>query len=189
MNFFPSNNDKILIDTVGKYSISLPDKSKVITNLISKQFNSTDITITDAMACIGGDTLTFSQTFKNVNAIEMDLERYNYLVHNMEVFECKNITFYNKNYLEIFKELKQDVIYLDPPWGGPDYKIKKNIKIKIGDKKLEEICDEIIQNKLCKLLVLKLPFNYDLAELKFHDLKMVVLNKIIIITIAINIIV
>jgi hypothetical protein len=58
-----------------------------------------------------------------------------------------------------------------------------------GDKKLEEICDEIIEKKLCKLLVLKLPYNYDLAELKFHDLKMVVLNKIIIITIAISVIV
>ena len=186
MNFFPSNNDKILIDAVGKYSISLPDKSKVITNLISKQFNSTDITITDAMACIGGDTLTFSQTFKNVNAVEMDLERYNYLVHNMEVFECKNITFYNKNYLEIFKELKQDVIYLDPPWGGPEYKNKKIIKIKLGETRLEELCDDIIQNKLCKLLVLKLPFNYDLNELKFYNLTMTVLGKIIVIIIKIE---
>jgi 16S rRNA G966 N2-methylase RsmD len=186
MNFFPSNNDKILIDAVGKYSISLPDKSKVITNLISKQFNSTDITITDAMACIGGDTLTFSQTFKKVNAVEMDLERYNYLVHNMEVFECKNITFFNKNYLEIFKELKQDVIYLDPPWGGPEYKNKKTIKIKLGESRLEELCDDIIQNKLCKLLVLKLPFNYDLNELKFYNLTMTVLGKIIVIIIKIE---
>jgi len=186
MNFFPSNNDKILIDAVGKYSISLPDKSKVITNLISKQFNSTDLTITDAMACIGGDTLTFSQTFKKVNAIEMDLERYNYLVHNMSIFECKNITFYNKNYLDIFKELKQDVIYLDPPWGGPEYKHKKTIKIKLGETKLEELCDDIIQNKLCKLLVLKLPFNYDLNELKFYNLTMTVLGKIIVIIIKIE---
>jgi 16S rRNA G966 N2-methylase RsmD len=82
--------------------------------------------------------------------------------------------------------LNQDVIYIDPPWGGPDYKNKKNLKIIINTKKLETICDEIIEKKLCKLLVLKLPYNYDLLELKFHDYKMFVLNKIIILLISIN---
>jgi len=187
MNFFPSNNDKILIDDVGKYSITLPDKTKIITNLISKYLNSKDIIVTDAMACIGGDTLSFAKEFKSVNAIELDKTRFEYLKHNMSLFNCSNIVFYNDDYLKLINTIKQDVIYIDPPWGGPDYKTKKNIKIKIGDKKLEEICDEIIEKKLCKLLVLKLPYNYDLAELKFHELKMVVLNKIIIITIAINI--
>jgi len=186
MNFFPSNNDKILIDTVGKYSISLPDKSKIITNLILKHIINTDITITDAMACIGGDTLSFSKTFSKVNAIEFDKLRFEYLKHNMNLFECTNIEYYNDDYLNVYNKLKQDIIYIDPPWGGPEYKNKKSIKIKIGNKKLEELCDDIIQNKLCKLLVLKLPFNYDLNELKFHDIKMFVLNKIIIIFIQIQ---
>jgi hypothetical protein len=63
--------------------------------------------------------------------------------------------------------------------------LQKSIKIKIGNKKLEEICDDIIQSKLCKLLVLKLPYNYDLTNLKFYDFKMVVLNKILVISIEI----
>ena len=186
MNFFPANNDKILIDPVGRYSISLPDKSKTIANLISKHIGSNEITITDAMACIGGDTLTFSQTFTKVNAIELDKTRFDYLKHNMELFECKNIEYINNDYLKIIETLKQDVIYLDPPWGGPDYKTKKTIKIKIGEDKLEDICHRIIEKKLCKLLVLKLPFNYDLTELKFYDFKMFVLNKILIILINID---
>ena len=185
MSFFPSNNDKILIDDVGKYSISLPDKSKVICNLISKHVGSNDITITDAMACIGGDTLSFSQTFKNVIAVEMDKIRFEYLKHNMELFETTNIEFINNDYIKIKNMLKQDVIYIDPPWGGPDYKTKKTIKIKIGDETLESICHSIIDQKICKWLVLKLPFNYDLTELKFYDFKMYVLNKIIIILINI----
>jgi 16S rRNA G966 N2-methylase RsmD len=186
MNFFPSNNDKILIDAVGKYSVTLPEKSKIICNLISKHLNTSDITITDAMACIGGDTLSFSQTFKKVNAIEIDKTRFDYLKHNMDLFKCNNIDYYNNDYLEIMNTLNQDVIYIDPPWGGPDYKNKKNLKIIINTKKLETICDEIIEKKLCKLLVLKLPYNYDLLELKFHDYKMFVLNKIIILLISIN---
>ena len=184
--YFPSNNDKILIDEVGKYSISLPEKSKIITNLISKYLNNkTDIIITDAMACIGGDTLSFAKTFTKVNAIEMDKIRYEYLKHNMNLFNINNVSYYNDDYLNIYDKLLQDVIYIDPPWGGPEYKSKKSVKIKLGEKKLEELCDNIIQKKLCKLLVLKLPFNYDLSELKFYDLKMVVLNKILIITIEI----
>jgi len=185
MNFFPSNNDKILIDSVGKYSISLPDKSQVITNLITKHFGSNNLVITDAMACIGGDTLSFSKQFTKVNAIELDTIRFEYLKHNMNLFNCSNIEYYNDNYLHLKDKLKQDVIYIDPPWGGPDYKNKKTVKITIDDKKLEDICDNIIQNKLCKLLVLKLPYNYDLSEIKFFDPKMYVLNKIIILIINI----
>jgi 16S rRNA G966 N2-methylase RsmD len=186
MNFFPSNNDKILIDPVGRYSISLPDKSKTIANLISKHIGSNEITITDAMACIGGDTLTFSHNFTKVNAIELDKTRFEYLKHNMELFECNNIEYINDDYLRIMENLKQDVIYLDPPWGGPDYKTKKTIKIKIGENKLEDICHKIIDKKLCRLIVLKLPYNYDLTELKFYDFKMFVLNKILIILINVN---
>jgi len=186
MNFFPSNNDKILIDPVGKYSISLPEKSKVITNLITKHIGTCDITITDAMACVGGDTLTFSKTFTNVNAVECDKLRFEYLKHNMQLFECTNIEYHNEDYLKVYNKIKQDVIYIDPPWGGPEYKNKKSLKLKIGETRLEDLCDDIIQNKLCKLLVLKLPFNYELNELKFYNLKMFVFNKILVIFIAIG---
>jgi hypothetical protein len=186
MSFFPSNNDKILIDSVGKYSISLPDKTQIITNLIGKYMGTNDITITDAMACVGGDTLTFSKTFKSVNACELDKTRFDYLKHNMELFECKNINFINDDYLNIYKKLSQDVIYIDPPWGGPEYKSKSKIKIKLGETKLEEVCDEIVEKKLCKLLVLKLPYNYDLTELNWHQYNINVIKNIVIISIPIN---
>jgi len=186
MNFFPSNNDKIKIDIVGKYSITMPDKSKVISNLILKHIGSNDITVTDAMACIGGDTLSFAKEFKKINAVELDPIRFEYLKHNMDLFECKNIDFYNDDYLNIMKKLNQDVIYIDPPWGGPDYKNKKSLRLSIGETKLETLCDQIIEQKLCKLLVLKLPYNYDLTDLKFYNFKMFVLQKIIIILINIS---
>jgi hypothetical protein len=109
MNFFPANNDKILIDDVGKYSITLPDKTKIITNLISKYLNSKDIIVTDAMACIGGDTLSFSKEFKSVNAIELDKTRFEYLKHNMSLFDCTNITFYNDDYLKLIAPILNNI--------------------------------------------------------------------------------
>ena len=48
---------------------------------------------------------------------------------------------------------------------------------------LENLCRNIIENKLCKLIVLKLPFNYDLKDFKnLHRFKMYNLNRILLIT-------
>jgi 16S rRNA G966 N2-methylase RsmD len=185
--FFPDQNEKILIDDVGKYSISKPYAVEKITNIIKKNINPTNLTITDGFACIGGDTLGFSQIFKNVNSNELDEKRFDYLKHNMDIFKRSNITFYNRDYFELVKELKQDVIYLDPPWGGIDYKNVEKMKIVIGEKKLEDLCRIIINEKLCKLLILKLPFNYDLDELKsFSKTRLYLLGRILIVIIRIS---
>ena len=164
MNFFPSNNDKILIDDVGKYSISLPEKSKIITNLISKYMNNNkNITITDAMACIGGDTLSFANTFIKVNAIETDKVRFDYLKHNMNLFNVTNIEYYNEDYLNLYYKLKQDVIYIDPPWGGPEYKFNNKTTIKLGEYNLVQVVKKIRQLNNSPIFI-KLPGNYDMEE-------------------------
>jgi len=184
--YFPEQNDKILIDEVGKYYISKPYAVEKITNIIKKNIDPTNLTITDGFACIGGDTLGFSKMFKHVNSNELDETRFKYLQHNMAIFNRTNITFYNKDYFELVKELKQDVIYLDPPWGGVDYKNAKKMKIVIGDNKLEDLCRTILNEKKCKLLILKLPFNYDLDELKtFCRTRIYLLGRILIVIIKI----
>jgi hypothetical protein len=186
-DYFPENNDKILIDDVGKYSISKPYAVEKITNIIKKNINPSDKTITDGFACIGGDTLGFSKIFKEVNSNELDKTRFEYLKHNMNTFNRTNINFYNEDYFDLVTKLKQDVIYLDPPWGGVDYKNAKKFKIIIGDKKFEDLCKKIIDDKLCKLLVLKLPFNYDLDELKtFSKPRFYLLGRILIAIIKID---
>jgi hypothetical protein len=183
MNYFPSNNDKILIDDVGKYSITKPDKTHIIIDIIIKTMQTDKLVITDGTACIGGDTLAFSEKFTSVNSVELDKTRYEYLKHNMDIFGRKNISFFNDSYLNIYSSLKQDVIYLDPPWGGPEYKDKKYVTLKLGDMKLEDLCRNIINEKLCKLIILKLPFNYDLTEFKkLHRFKTYNLHRILIIT-------
>ena len=107
--YFPSNNDKILIDEVGKYSISKPDKANLITDIIIKIMNTTNLTITDGTACIGGDTLAFSQKFSHVNSIELDKTRYEYLKHNMDIFGRKNISFF-KFFSNCLKTSSNDLI-------------------------------------------------------------------------------
>jgi hypothetical protein len=184
--YFPEHNDKILIDEVGKYSISKPGKAKLIANIIYQNLRTNNIIITEGMSSVGGDTLALSKKFKKVNAVELDKTRFEYLQHNMKLFNRTNIEYYNESYLDLYKKLKQDVIYLDPPWGGPEYKNLDKVKITLGETKLEDLCEDIIKNKLCKLLVLKLPYNYDIEEFKKYNIKTHDLRKILILIIKIN---
>jgi 16S rRNA C967 or C1407 C5-methylase (RsmB/RsmF family) len=119
--FFPDmTNKNILMDDVAKYSITLPEKADMISEIIKKHYHLVypeddidNITITDAMACVGGNTLSFAKIFKLVNANEINITRYQYLVHNMNQYTMNNISFYNNNYLNLLSKLKQQIVFID----------------------------------------------------------------------------
>ena len=171
--YFPKhhniNYNILKIDDIGKYSITLPKKADTISELIKKYCNITgrQIIITDATAGVGGNVLSFCKYNYIVNAVEIDNERFHYLKHNIKEYKYDNmITLYNDNYINIFENLVQDVIFIDPPWGGLDYKKTEDITLKLGDIEIEELCNIINNKKLAKLTVLKLPFNYNLNYIK-----------------------
>ena len=171
--YFPAKNDvnclELKIDDVGKYSITLPKKADMITRLIlfyCKNLNTANkLTITDATACVGGNVLSFCKSGMNVNAVEIDAERFEYLSHNVATYGY-DVNLYNNNYLEIYENLTQDVIFIDPPWGGLDYKKADEIILTLGNTPLEDICNNIYNKKIAKLTVLKLPYNYNLNHMK-----------------------
>ena len=194
--FFPDMQNKhILMDDVSKYSITLPDKAEIISEIIKKNYqlafpleNLDEITITDAMACIGGNTLSFSLYFKNVIANEINTTRFQYLVHNMKQYERTNISFYNDNYLNLIKKLKQNIVFIDPPWGGPIYKSQYKMDImiqkdldkdkedpKIEEVKLDELIDDIFLNEETKMIIYKVPTNHNIDNFKKFDGLIVVL--------------
>ena len=59
--------------------------------------------------------------FSFVNGIELDKTNYDALQNNVDVYNYRNIKLINGNNLKELQHLKQDVIYADPPWGGPSY--------------------------------------------------------------------
>jgi len=176
--FFPDmDSKKLLIDDVAKYSITLPDKAQIISEIIKKNYHLvfpdddiSQLIITDAMACVGGNTLSFSNYFNKVNANEINTTRYNYLMHNMKEYEKTNIEFYNSNYLNIIESIKQDIIFIDPPWGGPIYKSQYKIDIAIHtddekEVKLYELIDIIFNSEKLqetKMIIFKLPINHNI---------------------------
>lgn len=121
--------------------------------------------ITDATACIGGNTYSFSKFFPKVNAIEVDPLRYQYLQHNMKVLETLNVELHLSDLLIACHRLYQDLIFIDPPWGGPDYKSKEAIDLFISDVELSEVCEHI--KDTTKYIAIKVPTNFN--EVQFVE--------------------
>jgi tRNA/tmRNA/rRNA uracil-C5-methylase (TrmA/RlmC/RlmD family) len=151
---------KLLTTTEGVYSVSKNRSAKKLMKIIYKCFKTYDITITDACSNVGSDTLMLAKYFTAVNAIELDKTNYNALENNVNVYNYKNIKLINGSNLKELQNLKQDVIYADPPWGGPSYKNYAQLKLYF-DK--VELADFFIRYKNnAKIHIYKVPYNYNI---------------------------
>lgn len=168
-----SNIKNLKYDNEGLWSISYPDLANSLTKHI-KVFDNESFklnTIIDATAGVGGNALSFANSFNNVYCIEIDNKRFEYLENNVKNYTYNNITCINGNSVKLIKNglininNNPDVIFFDPPWGGPSYKYIKDIDLKLGDNNFFEILDSIYILKKVKLVVLKFPFNYNFLEL------------------------
>lgn len=193
---------KLKINQESIIYITTPDDAeqitKIIVNHILKYYPSTSIVnITDATAGVGGNTISFAQKFHKVNAIELNQERFNYLSNNINAYQINNVVLYNDDCLKIVPTLPDnDIIFIDPPWGGKNYKNKDKIRLSLGEYDIEDICHQFLNSNKMKsvpnLIVLKLPKNYDIQYIytkinlnKLIDKKIYFyeLNKMIIILI------
>jgi len=92
-----------------------------------------DKVILDAFGGVGGNAIAFAQFCRKVYMIELDNNRMKMAKNNAHVYGVENkITFIHGDYFEEAPKVKADVVYLDPSWGGPEYKrIKKNLNLTI----------------------------------------------------------
>lgn len=156
-------------DEEGLYSITLPEEAKIISSLLVKSLKkeAKKSTIFDGTAGLGGNTLSFCNYFKNVISCEINKSRYDILKKNIELYKYNNIVINNINCIEYIKNNNSsDVYFFDPPWGGPDYKFKTNISLKLSNVSLINIV-KLIKNKNNNAIIcFKLPFNYNFNEFK-----------------------
>src|SRR5437868_1132490 len=190
-NLFPylTKKDKFKLlkkDEESKKYITTRKYATKITNIIKNHMlniyqNMSDVIVTDLFSGNGGNCLSFALTFGNVNACEIDTERYNNLINNIGVYELKNVATYHGDALNyVYHFDNHNVVFIDPPWGGSDYKKKSTIRLTIGEISIETICNNIFENsvKIPHLVVLKLPINYDLEYFNkyVHKKNVVVYN-------------
>jgi 16S rRNA G966 N2-methylase RsmD len=197
-----SNYGKIKIDDDSFSYITIREIAEIISKIISHhllQFNVNPqrATIIDYTSGVGGNVLSFSKYFNQVYAVELLELRAEYLKNNIDVYGYKNIHVINESAIDYNEStminVNPNVIFIDPPWGGADYKNIDMLTLKLGDVLIEQLVLNIVEkfssyyrnilenvtdiherqkltfsNSNNKLIVLKLPKNYDIEH--FYNL-------------------
>ena len=177
---------KLQYDHEGLYSITNYIEADYISNIIVNMFTgSKNLSILDGTGGIGGNTISFSKYFPKVTSIELNKERFMMLKNNINNYQIKNIKLFNVDSVEhVFNNYdRYNVYFFDPPWGGPDYKKYKNLTLKMGNKTLLEIVEFLKGKSTDKLIIFKLPFNYNFNEFNKYDYKLYKIKKYYIIII------
>lgn len=164
---------KLKMSSYSLMATSLPDHALYLIDVLKCYHEDlTKVVITDATSCIGGNSRIFVSVFKYVNIVDISKMHIDILNDNFDVLglhtKYKNFITINENYLNIMEDLKQDIIFLDPPWGGPNY-IKNNSKfLYLQDKEGKYVdINDLISNVLCKkagIIVVKIPRTYDVKN-------------------------
>lgn len=78
--------------------------------------------IIDAFCGVGGNTIQFALSSERVIAIDIDPSKIELARHNAEVYGVGDrIEFIVGDFMKVGPSLKGDVVFLSPPWGGPQY--------------------------------------------------------------------
>lgn len=191
LNLFPPHEyiNKAQIDKESMRYISTYSQAEEISDIIVNEYQKKGhtvetATITDMTAGVGGNVISFSKRFAYVNAIEIIPLRCQYLQSNLKLYGCNNTLVFDGNCEKIIFNLQQDIIFIDPPWEphGVKYKKQKQLRLQFNNKCISEFCKNLkILNP--KLIVLKLPPNYDIEYLKtqINIINVYKLNKMMIV--------
>ncbi|XP_052031974.1 trimethylguanosine synthase isoform X2 [Apodemus sylvaticus] len=126
---FSRFDDGVKLDKEGWFSVTPERIAEHIAGRVSQSFNC-DI-IVDAFCGVGGNTIQFALTGKRVIAIDIDPVKIDLARNNAEVYGIADkIEFICGDFLLLAPCLKADVVFLSPPWGGPDYATAETFDIR-----------------------------------------------------------
>lgn len=160
--FLPKSvRNKLKLDDEALFSVTDQLTADKITNELLK-FIPCESTVTDGTACIGGNTFSLSRIFHHVNAVELDKTRYQYLTHNLSILGVDNVACYQGDILDWLPKLDHTLLFLDPPWGGPDYKTHELVDLYLSSISLSDVCRTYY--KTAKYIALKTPTNFNIDK-------------------------
>jgi 16S rRNA G966 N2-methylase RsmD len=161
---------KIQLSIDAMFSITQPKTATQMSKIIKKSFPSVEYII-DGCANIGTTTIIFAQYFKHLYSIEYDINTFNILKNNIDVYNIKNVTSFNadttlfmKNTNEL-NNIKYDMntfcLFLDPPWEGVFYQLHKTIDLFLSNINILDLIKDINVKYIC----IKAPNNYNFSML------------------------
>jgi tRNA/tmRNA/rRNA uracil-C5-methylase (TrmA/RlmC/RlmD family) len=161
--------NKIKLDQEALYSVTDSETADKMTSIISRLPGvSRSSTITDLTACVGGNVVSFARVFRNVNAVEIDPVRFKLLKYNVSEIlgDENNVVFRQGDAIEEAVLLRQDVIFIDPPWGGTDYmKCCDPLNLYLSGRNIGELCENVF-GKHARHVAIKVPVNFDVNHFK-----------------------
>ncbi len=174
---FPEPHDQeytgLNYDIEGLYSITHPKDADLISTTIIEIIGTNKCHIIDMTAACGGNMISFCKYFIDVTGVELNKIRFNMLKANMKKYKYTNYRLIcgdsTKENLDHY-----DVIYIDPQWGGPNYKYNDNIELYLSNIKLYDF----VSNIKNKLIVLKVPYNYNTDYYENYLIKKIIINNI-----------
>ncbi|KAJ8012008.1 hypothetical protein DPEC_G00064230 [Dallia pectoralis] len=117
---FSRFDEGIKLDHEGWFSVTPEKIAEHIAQRVQQSFHSE--LIIDAFCGVGGNAIQFALTGKRVLAIDIDPVRLALARHNAHVYKVAGlIDFVQGDFLLLAPRLRADVVFLSPPWGGPDY--------------------------------------------------------------------
>jgi len=181
--------------TIGEtsdYSSLKPWEERQLTRIYREWFHYPDDvkTIVDATAHIGIDTLHWADMFRSshVHAFEINPIAYVALEHNIRASGLtERVKSHYSDSTEWMPTEPIDIVYLDPPWGGPNYKKEKCLELYVQkehdaphpSKNVNYIIDRWMGTDKVKTIVLKAPSNFNQSYLyrRYKVDTEIVLNK------------
>jgi hypothetical protein len=166
---------------VSNYSCLLPSQIPQVAGII-KGWWKDPMTIVDGNAHIGCDTFHFALLYRTsqVIAVEKNAETCHCLQRNVNrlPLDLRNrITVIEGDIENIIKVLPivsgssssslhpRIGVFLDPPWGGRNYRQSLSMKLYLGSRSVAAVVQEMLDRNLCHSVILKAPVNFDQAEL------------------------
>lgn len=125
-----------------------------------------NVTVTDGTACVGGNAISFSRHFAAVNAVEIDETRFRMLEKNLETLGIENVRCTRGDYGELWANIEQDIVFVDPPWGGPDMMRREKVTFPLGGRSLPSLAEALSEKGRAEIVALKLSPNYDVDEIR-----------------------
>ncbi len=147
------------VDAEAEYSITHPETAELTAKICRELPGVTESSqLIDACVGAGGNYLFWVQHFKNVIGFEPN-PVYRLAKRNIRNIRQHLALIKHKKYEPTGIKTPNDIVFFDPPWGGPDYKLETNLRLTLDSVPIEDVIMDAPQ----RYAVLKLPLNYDMS--------------------------
>ncbi|XP_047662692.1 trimethylguanosine synthase isoform X2 [Tachysurus fulvidraco] len=117
---FSRFDEGVKLDHEGWFSVTPEKIAEHIAQRV--QVSPQTLVIVDAFCGVGGNAIQFALTGNTVIAVDIDPVRLALAQHNAAVYGVsERIDFIQADFLQVAPRLRADVVFLSPPWGGPEY--------------------------------------------------------------------